>query len=639
MLSAISSTENIQRSFPGAATVMNSSDDEGGEKKKGGAKSRRELPAGAVAILKQWLLSPEHFTHPYPTPQDQAMLMEKTGIDKKQLKNWFTNARRRIWKPMLKKQLEMGAGAIPPTVTGAIDITQPSQNSMKTNKPAEKVQNSALQVAQLQSLQQQIGLGVAAAAAQQNNSNTGNSAGHALAGVANPFYQGPASSFSNNAASAMTSNPSLGSLPQMQSGRSNPAQLNKTDSHAVLMELFARDQDLVRRAAEAARLKQASRDSQQFQQPPLQPITGSSQQLFQQNASNKSFNTMQSLTSWPQFNSVSSLTNLGMLSNVKSITNMSGADLAAQGNQAKKANLAHIKSAESMGRNDSYAFLEVFFDDRNGVANNRGTKRDREEDNDIGLSLDADDGPGANDIKPNEVQSASSTNYNVEAAPSLSLNKEQAQDTYTNDEASLKRAYDDALAARGLLSVSRSNEKLTDLALPAKMQRTLSQEFIKQAQASGTTSIPFSFGNPFQCSAASQQVSTQSSPKKQNQQQYPGQNPENQQTPSLTNSAPLADPSMMSASVEVPATTKCAICNEVNVDTQLRPCGHMFHGRCLKPSLQTAVGPPCCPIDQIQMQSVVLAVPVDEPNSGQQWGGNTFRDSATASSTHANENS
>ncbi|KAL7541677.1 hypothetical protein ACHAXR_011123 [Thalassiosira sp. AJA248-18] len=73
-----------------------------------GGKSRRELPAGAVATLKAWLLSPEHFTHPYPTPQDQIMLMHKTGIDKKQLKNWFTNARRRIWKPMLKKQLEAG---------------------------------------------------------------------------------------------------------------------------------------------------------------------------------------------------------------------------------------------------------------------------------------------------------------------------------------------------------------------------------------------------------------------------------------------------------------------------------------------------------------------------------------------------
>ena len=75
---------------------------------KGRSKSRRELPTGAVATLKAWLLSPEHFTHPYPTPQDQAMLMQKTGIDKKQLKNWFTNARRRIWKPMLKKQIELG---------------------------------------------------------------------------------------------------------------------------------------------------------------------------------------------------------------------------------------------------------------------------------------------------------------------------------------------------------------------------------------------------------------------------------------------------------------------------------------------------------------------------------------------------
>lgn len=85
-----------------------SDDEDDGKGGKGGGKSRRELPAGAVATLKAWLLSPEHFTHPYPTPQDQVMLMQKTGIDKKQLKNWFTNARRRIWKPMLKKQLEQG---------------------------------------------------------------------------------------------------------------------------------------------------------------------------------------------------------------------------------------------------------------------------------------------------------------------------------------------------------------------------------------------------------------------------------------------------------------------------------------------------------------------------------------------------
>jgi hypothetical protein len=87
---------------------------------KGRNKSRRELPAGAVATLKAWLLSPEHFTHPYPTPQDQAMLMEKTGIDKKQLKNWFTNARRRIWKPMLKKQIEQGKLTAAPGMPGGM---------------------------------------------------------------------------------------------------------------------------------------------------------------------------------------------------------------------------------------------------------------------------------------------------------------------------------------------------------------------------------------------------------------------------------------------------------------------------------------------------------------------------------------
>jgi len=93
----------------------------GGGGSKGRSKSRRELPAGAVATLKAWLLSPEHFTHPYPTPQDQQMLMQKTGIDKKQLKNWFTNARRRIWKPMLKKQIEQGklTGAGAPGMHGA----------------------------------------------------------------------------------------------------------------------------------------------------------------------------------------------------------------------------------------------------------------------------------------------------------------------------------------------------------------------------------------------------------------------------------------------------------------------------------------------------------------------------------------
>lgn len=101
----------------------------GGGKERG--KSRRELPAGAVATLKAWLLSPEHFTHPYPTPQDQALLMQKTGIDKKQLKNWFTNARRRIWKPMLKKQIEQGNL----TATGVQEVPGSVPGLMMPNMP------------------------------------------------------------------------------------------------------------------------------------------------------------------------------------------------------------------------------------------------------------------------------------------------------------------------------------------------------------------------------------------------------------------------------------------------------------------------------------------------------------------------
>jgi Homeobox KN domain len=114
---------SLRGAQPGNTGMMADNDYTSDEDDLGGKhrnKSRRELPAGAVATLKAWLLSPEHFTHPYPTPQDQVMLMQKTGIDKKQLKNWFTNARRRIWKPMLKKQLEQGKLAA--TGTGAVTM-------------------------------------------------------------------------------------------------------------------------------------------------------------------------------------------------------------------------------------------------------------------------------------------------------------------------------------------------------------------------------------------------------------------------------------------------------------------------------------------------------------------------------------
>ena len=131
------------------------SDQSDGGKGHGSAKSRRELPAGAVSTLKAWLLSPEHFTHPYPTPQDQVMLMQKTGIDKKQLKNWFTNARRRIWKPLLKKQLEQGTLTVTGTGSGSVAVGIAPGLMAHPGAPAPAADNTSVDVQAIQPNYQQ----------------------------------------------------------------------------------------------------------------------------------------------------------------------------------------------------------------------------------------------------------------------------------------------------------------------------------------------------------------------------------------------------------------------------------------------------------------------------------------------------
>uniref|UniRef100_A0A7S2DVR0 Homeobox domain-containing protein n=1 Tax=Helicotheca tamesis TaxID=374047 RepID=A0A7S2DVR0_9STRA len=657
-------------------------DDENKGSGKGSGKSRRELPAGAVATLKAWLLSPEHFTHPYPTPQDQIILMQKTGIDKKQLKNWFTNARRRIWKPMLKKQLEQGKlattpggggvavpgvvpglmaapPAAPPSGTPITAPPAPPSGEAIAATPSDNMQ--AMHVHYQQAVQQHQPPSAQPhtppSQPQQQYDAYGNptytqpqqpqqtqSASQPQQYSSSSYYQQPYGQQSNPPGAAApapiaTSN-SIGSLPPMTSSVVSSAaagQMNKTDSHAVLMELFARDQDLVRQATEGARQKatmvpnpntQGSADQvQQSSGVPMQQM--GSQHPMKMMGSGARLGSVPALNSWPHFSSVSSLNNLGTMTGVKSITNMSAVDLASQGDMNKKGNLAQVKSIEKMGRADSFAFLEVFFDNNNGGQSSAARNVKREEDNDVGLSLDGDDSPSTNTLKPNEVSTSNTQSTAATGAPSPApLTADGKDKEGTNNNRNLKRAYDDALAARGLISVSRSSEKLTDLALPAKMQRTLSQEYIRQHNIQPNVNNPgqqqygsYNYNqNPQQNSSAPPPAGSASFPQQSGEsQQYPGQHPQQKANSSGPSAAPLSDPSMSNASVEVPATTKCALCHCINVDTQLRPCGHMFHGRCLKPSLQSAMGPPKCPIDHIPMQSAVLAVPTDEkaPNAPQ----------------------
>jgi hypothetical protein len=377
-------------------------------------------------------------------------------------------------------------------------------------------------------------------------------------------------------------------LPQPTSS----VNLSKTDSHAVLMELFARDQDLVRQATESARLKAESRQQgvaqqQQTQHPMKAGAAGG-------------LASVPTLNSWPHFSSINSLNNLGTIPGVKSITSLSGPDLAGKGSVGKMGNLAQVKSMESMGKNDSYAFLEVFFGDRSSTnlsGMGGGSGKDQrikasDEDNEIGLSLE-DESPSHMTTNKKDFPVPAPASSAPQPAPLTSA----AQDNM--ESGTLKRAYDDAMAARGLISVSRSSEKLTDLVLPDKIQRTLSQEFIsKQKQQS-------MYGQ-YACQPEQLENSSQPQQQQQQQQQYPGQQPAEPQSYGMNPS------SETDGHVNVAASTTCAICHQTNVDTQLRPCGHMYHERCLKPSLQTPMGQPKCPIDDIPMHSAVLAVPTDD---------------------------
>ncbi len=68
----------------------------GGAASGEGSRSRpaRNLPPNAKDVLSGWLMS--HIAHPYPTEAQKDALQQKAHISRKQLNNWFTNARKRM---------------------------------------------------------------------------------------------------------------------------------------------------------------------------------------------------------------------------------------------------------------------------------------------------------------------------------------------------------------------------------------------------------------------------------------------------------------------------------------------------------------------------------------------------------------
>lgn len=60
-------------------------------------KKKGKLPKEARQALLEWWSV--HYKWPYPTESDKIALAKSTGLDQKQINNWFINQRKRHWKP------------------------------------------------------------------------------------------------------------------------------------------------------------------------------------------------------------------------------------------------------------------------------------------------------------------------------------------------------------------------------------------------------------------------------------------------------------------------------------------------------------------------------------------------------------
>ncbi|KAI3454234.1 hypothetical protein Pfo_010897 [Paulownia fortunei] len=54
-----------------------------------------KLPGDTTSVLKEWWQS--HSKWPYPTEEDKVRLVQETGLQLKQINNWFINQRKRNW--------------------------------------------------------------------------------------------------------------------------------------------------------------------------------------------------------------------------------------------------------------------------------------------------------------------------------------------------------------------------------------------------------------------------------------------------------------------------------------------------------------------------------------------------------------
>ena len=71
-----------------------------------GGGHRSKLPARVVAVLRSFFL--HHVSHPFPCETEKRQLVSSTGLSLKQVCDWFTNNRKRYWKPYERRMASVG---------------------------------------------------------------------------------------------------------------------------------------------------------------------------------------------------------------------------------------------------------------------------------------------------------------------------------------------------------------------------------------------------------------------------------------------------------------------------------------------------------------------------------------------------
>ncbi|KAJ4849000.1 Homeobox protein knotted-1-like let6 [Turnera subulata] len=75
-------------------------------------KKKGKLPKEARQQLLDWWS--RHYKWPYPSESQKLALAESTGLDQKQINNWFINQRKRHWKPTEDMQFVVMDATYPP---------------------------------------------------------------------------------------------------------------------------------------------------------------------------------------------------------------------------------------------------------------------------------------------------------------------------------------------------------------------------------------------------------------------------------------------------------------------------------------------------------------------------------------------